>query len=67
MLLLFPFCSDDASVVAHSQPTNNLDLEAVVALADAVESFEGGVVVVSTQGGELRGGADNLRYLMVGP
>ena len=29
------------------QPTNNLDLEAVVALADAVESFEGGVVVVS--------------------
>ena len=48
--LLFPSYSDDA-VVAHSQPTNNLDLEAVVALADAVESFEGGVVVVSTGGG----------------
>ena len=31
----------------HYQPTNNLDLEAVVALADAVDSFEGGVVVVS--------------------
>ena len=29
------------------QPSNNLDLEAVVALADAVEKFEGGVVVVS--------------------
>jgi ATP-binding cassette subfamily F protein 3 len=34
-------------VSTHLQPTNNLDLEAVVALADAVESFEGGVVVVS--------------------
>lgn len=29
------------------QPTNNLDLEAVAALADCVEAFDGGVVVVS--------------------
>eukprot|EP00037_Helgoeca_nana_P004794 m.47955 g.47955 ORF g.47955 m.47955 type:complete len:733 (-) comp15756_c0_seq1:125-2323(-) len=29
------------------EPTNNLDLEAVAALADAVESFKGGVVLVS--------------------
>ena len=29
------------------EPTNNLDLEAVAALADAVEKFEGGVVLVS--------------------
>ena len=29
------------------EPTNNLDLEAVAALADAVSSFEGGVVLVS--------------------
>ena len=29
------------------EPTNNLDLEAVAALADAVEAFRGGVVLVS--------------------
>lgn len=29
------------------EPTNNLDLESVAALADCVEAFEGGVVVVS--------------------
>ena len=29
------------------EPTNNLDLEAVEALADAVEAFRGGVVLVS--------------------
>ncbi len=29
------------------EPTNNLDLEAVEALADAVESFRGGVILVS--------------------
>jgi len=29
------------------EPTNNLDLEAVEALADAVVAFQGGVVVVS--------------------
>jgi ATP-binding cassette subfamily F protein 3 len=28
------------------EPTNNLDLEAVAALADAVETFKGGVVLV---------------------
>ncbi len=44
-----------------SKPTNNLDLEAVVALADAVESFEGGVVVV-------RCGADSIsRVEGIGP
>lgn len=30
-----------------SEPTNNLDLEAVVALADSVDTFQGGVVIVS--------------------
>jgi phosphohistidine phosphatase SixA len=30
-----------------NRPTNNLDLEAVAALADAVEAFQGGVVLVS--------------------
>jgi ATP-binding cassette subfamily F protein 3 len=30
-----------------AEPTNNLDLEAVEALADAVEAFKGGVVLVS--------------------
>jgi len=29
------------------EPTNNLDLESVVALADCIERFEGGVVLVS--------------------
>jgi ATP-binding cassette subfamily F protein 3 len=29
------------------EPTNNLDLEAVEALADAVEAFRGGVILVS--------------------
>jgi ATP-binding cassette subfamily F protein 3 len=29
------------------EPTNNLDLESVAALADCVQRFEGGVVVVS--------------------
>ena len=29
------------------EPTNNLDLEAVAALADAVQGFKGGVVLVS--------------------
>ena len=29
------------------EPTNNLDLESVAALADCVRSFEGGVVLVS--------------------
>ena len=29
------------------EPTNNLDLEAVASLADAVDAFEGGVVLVS--------------------
>ncbi len=46
---------------ACTQPTNNLDLEAVVALADAVESFEGGVVVVSV-GAPLRWGGRGGGY-----
>ena len=29
------------------QPTNNLDLESVAALADCVERFDGGVILVS--------------------
>lgn len=29
------------------EPTNNLDLEAVEALADAVQNFRGGVILVS--------------------
>lgn len=29
------------------EPTNNLDLEAVAALADCVDAFEGGVILVS--------------------
>ena len=29
------------------EPTNNLDLEAIAALADAVETFDGGVLLIS--------------------
>ena len=34
-------------VLILDEPTNNLDLEAVEALAATVESFDGGVVIVS--------------------
>jgi len=34
-------------VLVLDEPTNNLDLESVVALADCIERFEGGVVLVS--------------------
>ena len=34
-------------VLVMDEPTNNLDLEAVAALAECVESFNGGVVIVS--------------------
>ena len=34
-------------VLVLDEPTNNLDLESVVALADCIDSFEGGVVLVS--------------------
>ena len=34
-------------VLVLDEPTNNLDLESIVALADCLESFQGGVVLVS--------------------
>ena len=34
-------------VIVLDEPTNNLDLESVVALSDCLEKFEGGVVLVS--------------------
>ena len=34
-------------VLVLDEPTNNLDLESVVALASCIEQFEGGVVLVS--------------------
>jgi len=34
-------------IIVLDEPTNNLDLESVVALADCLERFEGGVVLVS--------------------
>ena len=34
-------------VLVMDEPTNNLDLEAVAALAECVQSFNGGVVIVS--------------------
>ena len=34
-------------VLVLDEPTNNLDLESVVALADCIDKFEGGVVLVS--------------------
>ena len=34
-------------VLVLDEPTNNLDLESVAALADCVERFEGGVILVS--------------------
>ena len=34
-------------VLVLDEPTNNLDLESVAALADAIEAFKGGVVLVS--------------------
>ena len=34
-------------VLVLDEPTNNLDLESVAALADCVERFDGGVILVS--------------------
>ena len=34
-------------ILVLDEPTNNLDLESVAALADAVEAFKGGVILVS--------------------
>jgi len=34
-------------ILVLDEPTNNLDLESVVALADCIEKFDGGVVLVS--------------------
>jgi ATP-binding cassette subfamily F protein 3 len=34
-------------VLVMDEPTNNLDLEAVAALADCVKNFNGGVLIVS--------------------
>ncbi|EOD30789.1 hypothetical protein EMIHUDRAFT_113060 [Emiliania huxleyi CCMP1516] len=34
-------------IIVLDEPTNNLDLESVAALADCLDSFEGGVVLVS--------------------
>lgn len=34
-------------ILVLDEPTNNLDLESVVALADCIERFAGGVVLVS--------------------
>ena len=34
-------------ILILDEPTNNLDLESVAALADAVEAFKGGVILVS--------------------
>ena len=34
-------------VLVLDEPTNNLDLESVAALADCVQRFDGGVVLVS--------------------
>ena len=34
-------------ILVLDEPTNNLDLESVVALAECLEKFEGGVVLVS--------------------
>lgn len=34
-------------ILVLDEPTNNLDLESVVALADCIDKFEGGVVLVS--------------------
>ena len=34
-------------ILVLDEPTNNLDLESVAALADCVERFDGGVILVS--------------------
>ena len=34
-------------ILVLDEPTNNLDLESVAALADCIEKFKGGVVLVS--------------------
>merc|ERR1712059_95917 len=34
-------------VVIFDEPTNNLDIESIDALADAIKGYEGGVIIVS--------------------
>lgn len=40
-------CLRQPHILIFDEPTNNLDIESIDALGDAINAFEGGVVVVS--------------------
>ncbi|XP_071802086.1 ATP-binding cassette sub-family F member 1-like [Asterias amurensis] len=40
-------CKKEPDVIILDEPTNNLDIESIDALADAINAFQGGVILVS--------------------
>ena len=44
---LAELCLNSPDVVILDEPTNNLDIESIDALAEAIDSYKGGVIIVS--------------------